>query len=471
MYIRFTDNGGHVHLSLVTSKTKVSPIKRVTIPRLELCGALLLSNLLCHVQEVLSIPLSSIFGWTDSTIVLHWMSGDPRRLKTYVGNRISSIVDRVPPGQWKHVRGTENPADCASRGLFPQELKDHPLWWSGPPWLKLPPDKWPVQPSCFPCEVDDEETKSVSSHVVVIHHPPIISYHRTSSFSHLKRVTAWVLRFVLACRRKQQATSHLTVEELASAERYWLSMMQQEKFSREIRELKSEKAVASTSPLLTLRPFLDSQGLLRVGGRRQLSKVSPSQIHPVILHKKHPLTKLIVRAEHIRLLHAGPTLVMSSLHQRYHVIGGRQLIRMVCRECVTCRRVSAKPVPQLLGQLPPERVTPGPIFSKVGVDYAGPINIKYGHVRRPVVVKAYICVFVSLTVKAVHLEIVSDLTTDAFLATFRRFIARRGKPTLIWSDNGSNFVGADREIKTLFKFLNQQKTESVVSEFCSANGI
>ena len=291
----------------------------------------------------------------------------------------------------------------------------------------------------------------MSSHVVVIHHPPIISYHRTSSFSHLKRVTAWVLRFVLACRRKQQATSHLTVEELASAERYWLSMMQQERFSREIRELKSEKAVASTSPLLTLRPILDSQGLLRVGGRRPLSKVSPSQIHPVILHKKHPLIKLIVRAEHVRLLHAGPTLVMSSLHQRYHIIGGRQLIRMVCRECVTCRRVSAKPVPQLLGQLPPERVTPGPIFSKVGVDYAGPINIKYGNVRRPVVVKAYICVFVSLTVKAVHLEIVSDLTTDAFLATFRRFIARRGKPTLIWSDTGSNFVGADREMKTLFQ--------------------
>ena len=188
IYIRYTDSCGHVHLSLVMSKTKVSPIKRLTIPRLELCGALLLSKLLCHVQEVLSITLDNVFGWTDSTIVLHWMSGDPRRLKTYVGNRISSIVDRIPPGRWKHVRGSENPADCASRGLFPQELKNHTLWWNGPSWLKLHPDQWPAQPSGFPREVNNEEVKNLSVHLVVEHLAPILPYDRSSSFSHFKRV-------------------------------------------------------------------------------------------------------------------------------------------------------------------------------------------------------------------------------------------------------------------------------------------
>lgn len=112
-------------------------------------------------------------------------------------------------------------------------------------------------------------------------------------------------------------------------------------------------------------------------------KASPSRIHPVILYKKHPLTKLIVCAKHIHLLHMGPTLVNSSLRQCYHIIGGRQLVHLVCHESVICRRITAKPVPQMLGQLPPERITPGPVFSKVGVDYAGPINIKYWYVRRP----------------------------------------------------------------------------------------
>ena len=124
-----------------------------------------------------------------------------------------------------------------------------------------------------------------------------------------------------------------------------------------------------------------------------------------------------------------------------------------------------------MGQLPIERLTPGPIFDKTGLDYAGPILIKYDHVRKPVIVKAYVCVFVALTVKAVHLEVVSDLTSDAFIACLRRFIARRGYPSLLWSDHGTNFVGAQREIKELFTFLEKQSTQSTVHEFCLAQQI
>lgn len=142
-YLRFTDSEDNVHTSLVASKTKVAPIKRLTIPRLELCGAHLLSKLLYHLKEVLSIPTCDVYGWTDSSIVLSWMVGNPRRLKTYVGNRITSIVEQIPPDRWNHVKGVENPADCASRGLFPTELLQHGLWWNGPPWLSSPSDQWP----------------------------------------------------------------------------------------------------------------------------------------------------------------------------------------------------------------------------------------------------------------------------------------------------------------------------------------
>ena len=162
---------------------------------------------------------------------------------------------------------------------------------------------------------------------------------------------------------------------------------------------------------------------------------------------------------------------MSSLSCRFHVIGLRKVVRSVTRQCVICKRYSAKPANQLLGQLPAERVTPESVFAKVGVDYAGPFQIKYGNVRKPTVLKAYICLFVCLAVKAVHLELVSDLTTEAFIAALRRFEARRGCPSLIWSDNGTNFVGANRELKELHNFLNHPITQGATSEFCCSHSI
>ena len=111
----------------------------------------------------------------------------------------------------------------------------------------------------------------------------------------------------------------------------------------------------------------------------------------------------------------------------------------------------------MLGQLPIERVTPDPVFNKVGFNHAGSVLIKYGYIWKPTIVKAYVCIFVSLTMKAIHLELVSDLTSDAFIACLRRFIARRGCPSLIWSDSGTNFVGAACEIKELYHFLRKIK--------------
>ena len=138
---------------------------------------------------------------------------------------------------------------------------------------------------------------------------------------------------------------------------------------------------------------------------------------------------------------------------------------------VTCRRKSLRPEPPMMGQFLMERVTPDAVFSRVGVDYAGPILIKRGHVRKPVILKAYIYVFVSLSVKAVHLELVSDLTSEAFIACLRRFIARRGKPSLIWSDHGSNFVGAARQIRELFEFLRKDTYIEDISNFCTTQSI
>ena len=203
--------------------------------------------------------------------------------------------------------------------------------------------------------------------------------------------------------------------------------------------------------LSPLCPFVNDQGILRVRGRTDHSKVNNISCHPAILIKNHVVTKLLVRSEHIRLLHAGPTLVSASLSRHFHIVGAHRAIRSITRSCVTCRRVYAKTQQQLLGQLPADRLTPGPVFQHTGVDYAGPLLIKRGATRRPVLVKAYVSVFVSFSTKAIHLEVVSDLTSEAFIAALRRFIAHWGKPSVIWSErrSASSFTSASGTITLL----------------------
>ena len=334
----------------------------------------------------------------------------------------------------------------------------------------MEPPQLPPQPFSHSTK-GDSEIKAVchSVHVNVIW-----IKDKYSSYTHLVRITAWILRFSNNVRARKTETSclnspSLTVVELKAAEIFLHLASQSRSFEDEHQKLLSGVPLKSSSPLLSLNPSIDSDGLLKVGGRLNNSALSYSQRHPIILERKDVLTVLMVRSKHICLLHAGITLLLSALSNSFHIIGARRLVRSVCRSCVTCRKVSAKTECHMMGQLPAQRVCPNAPFSVSGIDFAGHFIIKKGHTRKPVLVKTYVCIFVCLSTKATHLDTVSDLTTDAFIAALKRFIARRGLPNEVYSDNGSNFVGASNDLKFLYSFFSKDSTQNSLSELCHHN--
>ena len=474
VYIRTMYEDTTTTTALVTAKTKVAPLSPLTIPKLELCGALLLSKLLANAQKVLQIEKQNVFAWTDSMIVLAWLRTPPHRLKVYEANRVVSIIEKIPSTHWHHVETHQNPADLGSRGVAVEELVQSSLWWNGPEWLKFPPDQWPITKLDHLPKLPSPMPGLKVTVLTIRESFPEDILKKYSKHEKLICVVAWILRFSANSRAssgKKTVSTHLTVPELRCAERLLVRMVQTLHFSKEVTLLKEASPVPRSSPLHMLNPFLDDKDIIRVGGRLSNSNLNFSRKHPVILPKKSPYTKLLITKLHQAHLHSGPTTLLGILSQQYYVIGARQLTRSITRDCVTCRKSQAKTANQLMSDLPAARVSPAPPFTSVGIDFAGPLTLKKGHTRKPIYVKSYLCVFVCFATKAVHLELAADLSSEAFIAVLTRFVARRGCPNAIWTDNGSNFVGAQRELQEIYTLLENQQTKGDIINFLNARRI
>ncbi|XP_040161418.1 uncharacterized protein LOC120899524 [Anopheles arabiensis] len=293
-----------------------------------------------------------------------------------------------------------------------------------------------------------------------------------SSYPKLQQRVAWIRRFlynIKPANNDKRLYPYLTLQELQEATKCLVRMAQKEVFGAEFLSLQKSGQVDSNSRLKSLTPYLDDD-LLHVGGRLRHADVSPSRKHPLILPAGHPLSMLIANHYHFCYQHAGATLLISLLREKFWPLRARNLARRVVHSCVSCFRNRPTPLEQLMGDLPRERVTPTLPFLRTGVDLCGPIFYKYPNRKAPPV-KGYVAIFVCLVVKAVHIEMVADLSTNAFLAALRRFVSRRGRPQLIECDNAKNFIGASREVAQLAKQFQTQQFQQTVIKSCANESI
>nr|XP_013189931.1 unnamed protein product [Amyelois transitella] len=313
-------------------------------------------------------------------------------------------------------------------------------------------DCWPIDPLNKDVISDEilEKIQVVSSEVYETTSSPVPDPQRFSCWLRLLRSAASVLLFIEKCRKKKV---EIDSEVINKAEGLLLRNAQMQSFSDEIHCLQENKPLKRDSRLRDLTPYLDSDGLLRVGGRiGAVKEVQANAKNPIILDGRNHLSRLIVKNYHVQAQHSYNELVVNELRQKYWVLNLRPTVRTVASQCLVCRIRKAKPVPPRLGDLPEERLTHHKRpFTVCGVDLFGPIEVTVGR-QRP---KRYGVLFTCLTVRAVHIEIVDSLTTDSLIMALRRMAARRGWPQTILSDNGTNLRGADAELRRSFQEIDR----------------
>lgn len=467
-YFRFSSDDGNVRCSLVAGKTKVAPLNPLSIPRLELQAAVLGARLSNSITTGHTLKPDRVTFWTDSVDVLCWVKSDLRKYRQFVAFRVSEILETTDIANWRWIPSKYNPADDATKWKYQAKLSSESRWYTGPTFLMQPESEWPIEVHRNSKKKENDEIKPQLSHVTNDSDEIDLMVDRCSNWRKAYRVTAWVLRFVDNLKSKSRNTCRVLGSQEIKRAKSALYRQAQKVYSEEICMLEKwpGKSVPKSSVLHKMSPFLDDLRVLRMKGRtRRCEIISFDVINPVLLPKNHRITQLIVSYYHTKYLHANHETVVNQIRQLYVIPHLRVVLNHISTTCQMCKNRRAVPKPPEMAELPMARlaafVKP---FSYVGIDYFGPLEVVVGrHVE-----KRWGCLFTCLTIRAIHIEISYSLSKDSFMMCLRKFIARRGMPIEIRTDNGTNFIGVRNE---LAKITNNIPLDEVKAEFDEINWV
>lgn len=475
VYCRSTSKEHGTRVGLIMAKTRVAPLQQHSTPRLELCATELGAEITSVLSQKLGVNTKACKFWTDSSIALQWIGKEPAKLQTFVANKVAKIQELTMGAPWSHVSTHDNPADIASRGCSPKELDQK--WWTGPKWLQEPVEKWPISKVGLTMEQKEALAKEVKNEYKVLttkvvgvepflatKDGELIEIYR--NLSRVERVTAYVIRATRLMRKEENIKGPLTNDELVHARGLWIRRAQSGGYQKELKLIKDFRGQGhiewpKESKIGGFHPILDKDGILRATGRLENSALSHDEKYPVLIPGECKLAELIIAKAHRATLHGGCQLTMQYLRRQYWIIGMRKFVKQMMKQCVICTRHRQQLAQQIMAPLPTVRVTPGRCFESTGVDFYGPFVLKArtGRVSPFSYSKGYTAVFICMRTKAVHLEVVSSLTTSAFISAFTRFTARRGRCEELYSDNGSTFVGTQSEYEDIKKCWKALETD------------
>ncbi|GFV46443.1 integrase catalytic domain-containing protein [Trichonephila clavipes] len=332
VYMHSVKEDGTTTTKLISSKSRVAPIKVISIPRLELSACLLLAQLVEKVRLSLQVHLAKVILHTDSTIAIAWINTPANQLKTFVDNRVSKIQTLTENFEWKHIPSAQNPADIISRGVHPEELSSLILWWNGPQHLDIPEQF--IDPSItssdelYMSELKKQSDISLTSILDSNFENDLLNI--TNNYMKLIRIFSYIFRFLHNVKNTSLHSGPLTNEELQKAKLHLIKRIQVTVFNKEIEILRNGGTIKK-GQLTCLNPFLDKENILRVGGRLSNSDLTYSQKFPILLPKNHKLTILIMNYYHLKNLHVGTQTLLYLVRQEFWPLGGRNTARQIVK--------------------------------------------------------------------------------------------------------------------------------------------
>lgn len=467
-YMRVEDRERRVGVSLIGAKTRVAPVKLLSIPRLELSAAVLASRWAQTLVESHDVKFDRVVFHIDSSTVLDWLAcRDPRRYKQFVAFRIAEILHHFVLEQWRYVPSRLNVADDATKFEKVEENVQQDRWFTGPDFLKLPADQWPqrtasrINASGEKHEQQQEELitvylnahRHVTGKYQLVDFTPDETTAATTKWSKAIRIVGYVFRAVDNFKQRNSTTCNrlpfLRAVELRKAENYLFRKSQWQTFLDEVVSLEKGKPVDCRSAIADLSPTMMSDGLIDMRTRLEYSEVLPEAVKfPIILSRHDVITKMIAAEMHERFHHQSHEAVAQELLLQFKIKAVRQMVKEVRRNCMECKRIEAKPRAPEMAPLPKYRIEPyvRP-FTHTGVDAFGPYEVIIGRARQ----KRYGIVFTCMTTRAISVDLADDLSADAFIICLRNFVNRHGRALKhLYSDNGTNFTLAAKLLKREF---------------------